>query len=209
MNLATAFAESASRQPQKTALFWGGREYTYAEVAHYSNWVASHLRGKLGLKTGDRVGLWLKNCPEFISAFFGILEAGGVVVPMNNFLKNEEVNHILSDAGIDLLITDQELGTHHRALEHARRELKLLRIEDIELYAGNARDLLAQTTPILPGRYRNSADLAVIIYTSGTTGRPNGANRSTIFSVVNSQTTRCHGSTFSCRFYLEMRPARF
>lgn len=175
MNLATAFAESVGRQPQKTAIFWGSREYSYVEIAQCSQWIASHLQGKLGLKAGDRVGLWLKNCPEFVSCFFGILEAGGVVVPINNFLKSEEVNYILSDAGIDLLITDQELGTHHRALEQARPQLKLFRIEDIETPGGTVCDALAQPTPALPGRSRNSTDLAVIIYTSGTTGRPKGA----------------------------------
>jgi acyl-CoA synthetase (AMP-forming)/AMP-acid ligase II len=147
MNIATAFAESAGRHPQKTAIFWGSREYSYAEVAHYSQWIASHLVGKLGLKCGDRVGLWLKNCPEFVAAYFGILEAGGIVVPINNFLKSEEVNYILSDSTIDLLITDHELGTHHRALEHARPGLRLFRVEEITLPAGTDCDTLPPSHP--------------------------------------------------------------
>ena len=74
------------------------------------------------------MGLWLKNCPEFIPSLFGILHAGAVVVPINNFLKPDEVNYILNDAGIDVLITDADLGTHHRALEAIRPQLKLFRI---------------------------------------------------------------------------------
>src|ERR1039458_1019175 len=71
--------------------------------------VAAELTGKSGVKPGDRVALWLKNRPEFIPAVFGILSAGAVLVPINNFLKPDEVNYILKDGGIDVLITDDEL----------------------------------------------------------------------------------------------------
>ena len=140
------------------------------------------------MKPGDRVGLWLKNCPEFIPALFGILSAGAVVVPINNFLKADEVNFILSDAGIDVLITDAELGTHHRALEATRPHLKLFHVEQL---AGQEQEIKARAMEaIIPkpdahhakqrGRHlpfpeRSESDLAVIIYTSGTTGRPKGA----------------------------------
>jgi len=132
MNLAGAFAVSVQKQPQKIALFWGEREYSYSELLRLSTRVAEHLQQDFGVKPGDRVGLWLKNCPEFIPSLFGILHAGAVVVPINNFLKPDEVNYILNDAGIDVLITDDELGTHHRALETARPRLKLFRVEQME-----------------------------------------------------------------------------
>ena len=128
MNLAGAFAESVHKQPQKIALFWGEREYSYAELWRESVLVADQLQHRFEVKPGDRVGLWLKNCPEFIPSLFGILRAGAVVVPINNFFKPDEVNYILSDAGIDVLITDAELGAHHRALEVARPHLKLFQI---------------------------------------------------------------------------------
>ncbi len=131
MNLADAFAESVQQQPQKIALFWGDREYSYAELWRQSLFIADQLTHHLGVKPGDRVGLWLKNCPEFIPSMFGILRAGAVVVPINNFLKADEVNYILGDAGIDVLITDAELGTHHRALEATRPHLKVFRVEQL------------------------------------------------------------------------------
>jgi long-chain acyl-CoA synthetase len=90
-----------------------------------------------------------------------------VAVPINNFLKPDEVSYILQDAGVNVLITDAELGAHHPSLSAARSGLKLLKVEEI---AGAA----AETPPASdPGTH--SADLAVIIYTSGTTGRPKGA----------------------------------
>jgi long-chain acyl-CoA synthetase len=167
MNLAGAFEASARKQPHKIALFWGEREYSYAELWRLSASVAHHLQQHLGVKPGDRVGLWLKNCPEFVPALFGILHAGAVVVPINNFLKPDEVNYIINDAGIDVLITDADLGTHHRALEAARPQLTLFRIEQLETLKPGNEDQ--------PGPKLAESDLAVIIYTSGTTGRPKGA----------------------------------
>src|SRR5437870_880208 len=116
MNLVSAFGASAQRQSQKTALFWGEREYSFAELWDQSVAVSQQLQRAMGVKAGDRVGLWLKNCPEFIPSFFGILRAGAVVVPINNFLKPHEVNYILRDAGIDVLVTDAELGAQFPAL---------------------------------------------------------------------------------------------
>jgi long-chain acyl-CoA synthetase len=167
MNLAGAFAVSVQKQPQKIALFWGEREYSYKDLWRLSAAVAEHLQVHFGVRPGDRVGLWLKNCPEFIPSLFGILHAGAVVVPINNFLKPDEVNYILNDAGIDVLITDADLGAHHRALEAIRPQLKLFRIEQLEKLEPGRENL--------PLSERAESDLAVIIYTSGTTGRPKGA----------------------------------
>ena len=166
MNLAAAFAASAQRQPEKIALYWGDKEFSYATLLAQSGAGAAALTGKFGVKPGDRVGLWLKNRPEFVPAVFGILGAGAVLVPINNFFKPDEVNYILSDAGIDVVITDEELAVQTPALLAARPQLKIFKVEDFA----------AQPAAILqPPAAGSERDLAVIIYTSGTTGRPKGA----------------------------------
>ena len=132
-------------------------------------WVSKQLTASLAVRRGDRVGLWLKNCPEFVPALFGILHAGAVVVPINNFLKPGEVDFILADAGIDVLVTDEELGAHYPALAGPRPGLKLLRIERIEQEIATWKE----AAPAMPSSVES--DLGVIIYTSGTTGRPKGA----------------------------------
>ncbi len=130
--------------------------------------MAADLSLKFGVKPGDRVGLWLKNRPEFVTVVFGILDAGAVLVPINNFLKPDEVNYILSDGGIDVLITEEELAVHAPALLAARPQLKIFKVEDFP--AGlKIQNLKFKTCS------RSEQDLAVIIYTSGTTGRPKGA----------------------------------
>jgi long-chain acyl-CoA synthetase len=169
MNLAEAFTQSVARRPEKVALYWGESEFTYAALHNQSCAVGRQLMENLAVKPGDRVGLWLKNRPEFIPAVFGILNAGAVLVPINSFLKPAEVGFILEDAGIDVLITDEELQPHTAALTATRPSLKLCRIEAPVAAASPDSQLAPARSP------RSESDLAVIIYTSGTTGKPRGA----------------------------------
>src|SRR5262249_42015250 len=130
MNLATAFSDSAQKHSHKTAIYFGEKEITYPDLSAQSQAVATQLQKQFAVKPGDRVGIWLKNCPEFMAAVYGILHAGAVVVPINNFLKPAEVIFLLNDAGIDVLISDAELGAHFAALSAARPQLKLFKVED-------------------------------------------------------------------------------
>jgi len=167
MNLATAFADCARNHSPKTAIFWGDREITYSEILARAQKVAGYLRNRVGVRPGDRVALWLKNCPEFVECVFGILLADAVVVPVNNFLKPAEVGYILNDGGMNVVITDAELGAHAAELKTARPSLQFFQIEETAGLAANS----SHQTPSL----RSEQDLAVIIYTSGTTGKPKGA----------------------------------
>jgi len=188
MNLVAAFADSVRKQPRKTALFWGEREYSYTELWTQTLSVSDHLRQQFGVRPGDRVGLWLKNCPEFVPSFFGALHAGAVIVPINNFLKAEEVAYIVDDAGIEVLTTDASLGAALHALTAARPSLKVLDVAKIDLegnrdWSGEGGSLTGSAFVRALGSEPRSKsdsmaaerDLAVIIYTSGTTGRPKGA----------------------------------
>src|SRR5688572_28792712 len=132
MNLALAFSQSAAAHQVKPALFWGEQEITYAVLHGQIQAMAGELQEKFGVKKGDRVGLWLKNCPEFIWAYFGILHAGAVVVPINNFLKPEEIGHILTDAGIDVLVTDGSMAEGFQSLLANRPGLKAVRVEEVQ-----------------------------------------------------------------------------
>jgi long-chain acyl-CoA synthetase len=169
MNLAMAFALSVEKRPGKTALFWGESEFTYANLFGQTRAIAAGVSQEFGVKPGDRVGLWLKNRPEFVMAALGVLGAGAVLVPINNFLKPDEVNYILGDAGIDVLITEEELATHAPVLLASRPQLKILRVEEFPRFE------TINSKSQIPNCSRSEHDLAVIIYTSGTTGRPKGA----------------------------------
>lgn len=167
MNLASAFAASAEANLDKTAVFWGDSTFTYRHFVHQSGWVGQTLQTVLGVKPGDRVGLWLRNCPEFVSALFGTLRTGAVVVPINNFLKPDEVNFILSDAGINVLISESGLADSHEKLVRMRPTLKIILVDH---FAPSPFD----GAPV-PMSTQSENDLAMLIYTSGTTGHPKGA----------------------------------
>lgn len=173
MNLVNAFSASVKKHPEKIALFWGEREYSFDELGQKTLEVSDHLQRVFDVKPGDRVGLWLKNCPEFVPALFGILHAGAVAVPINNFLKPDEVNYILNDAGINTVITDEDLATNLPALTAARPSVKLFKVETLV----NEGSVLSEghANGSLFNHRSKTTELAVIIYTSGTTGRPKGA----------------------------------
>ena len=167
-SLAAAFAASAAVHADKPALYWGDTQFTYAHFLGSAAQLAQELAGRFGVRPGDRVGIWLKNRPEFVTALFGILGAGAVVVPINNFLKPGEVSYMLADAGVDVLISETTSAEAVAELTAARPSLRALMVEDFPV----APPLSALPLPLVT---RHSTDLAVLIYTSGTTGRPKGA----------------------------------
>jgi long-chain acyl-CoA synthetase len=167
MNLASAFAATARKHPAKPAVFWGDDEHSYEQLLARSLQLAAHLQRTLGVRPGDRVALWLKNCPEFVPALFAVLASGAVVVPINNFLKPDEVLHILADAGIDVILTDASMAEHLPALAALRPQIKVWQVEEFSRLENRGADM-----PLHPS---GRDDLAVIIYTSGTTGRSKGA----------------------------------
>jgi long-chain acyl-CoA synthetase len=122
---------------------------------------------RLGVGKGDRVAILSQNCPHFVAAYFGIIRAGGIVLPLNNFLTHEEIDFILADAGVKNVLYDRDCsGTVARLGEKGRYEFHSL----VDATQGAVAVDLTRT---LPG---NSADdVATILYTSGTTGRPKGA----------------------------------
>jgi len=171
MNLATAFAASAAKNAGKTAIFWGDAQFTYQKLFAQAQAVGAQLRHEYAVQPGDRVGLWLKNCPEFVPALFGALQAGAAVVPINNFLKPDEVNYILADAGIEVLLTERSMAEALPKLTAARPSLRVWEVEEL----GRPGLEAAGRRPEAGFPERTESDLAVIIYTSGTTGYPKGA----------------------------------
>src|SRR3954471_8719340 len=95
-NLATILTDTAEKHGDKTAFKLDDMELSYSLLDEGSARIASLLRSK-GLEPGDRVGLMMPNVPYFPVIYYGILRAGGVVVPMNVLLKKREVAFYLED----------------------------------------------------------------------------------------------------------------
>jgi long-chain acyl-CoA synthetase len=168
LNLASIVTESAGREPGAVAVRLDGQELSYAELEERSARLAALLRER-GVEPGDRVGVMLPNVPEFPISYYGVLRAGGVVVPMNVLLKRREIAFYLEDSGTRLL-----LAWHGFAAE-ARDGAADAGAELIEVEPAAFAELIAGCEPV-PGLADTAEDdTAVILYTSGTTGKPKGA----------------------------------
>jgi fatty-acyl-CoA synthase len=106
MNLAI----SAMRYPDKAALVFMGRVWTYQELMASAERLAGQLRG-LGVQTGDRVVLDMQNCPQLVIAHFAILRIDAVVVPVNPMNRAEELKHYITDPDTKVAVTTVDLAT--------------------------------------------------------------------------------------------------
>ena len=93
----------AREHPDKAAILYYGRTVTYRELDESSDRVAHALAG-MGIRKGDRVALFLENCPQYVIAHYGIQKAGAVVVPCSPMFKEWELEHELADSGAEILI---------------------------------------------------------------------------------------------------------
>jgi long-chain acyl-CoA synthetase len=168
MNLASILTESAERDGDHIALKLDDAEFTYAQLDEGSARVAGLLRAK-GVGPGDRVGIMLPNVPYFPVVYYGVLRAGGIVVPMNVLLKRREVAFYLRDPEAKLLFA------WHGFAEDAEQGAEDAGVECVLVTPGKFEQRLAEAEPIREVVDRADDDTAVILYTSGTTGTPKGA----------------------------------
>ena len=167
-NLATALTETAARHGERPALKLDDTVLTYAQLDAAAARVAGLLRER-GLQPRDRVGVMLPNVPYFPVVYYGVLRAGGVVVPMNVLLKDREVTYYLQDSQARLLLA------WHGFAEDAEKGAANAGAQALLVTPGDFEQLLAAATPVEEVVARGAEATAVILYTSGTTGRPKGA----------------------------------
>ena len=165
-----------TKQGRKTALFVGDEKIRYRELLKRVDTFAGFLHSK-GIKEGDRVALFLRNSPEYIVTLFALSKLGAIAVPINTFLKSEELYYILKDSGATLLVAS---AIHEKVVYGAQvEELCSLAVWEGDMRATNAFNVSfeealntkLEAKPVM----RTLDDTAIIIYTSGTTGNPKGA----------------------------------
>lgn len=168
MNLAQNLKEAGSEHSDRVAVKLGSTALTYAQFDHASARVAGLLRAK-GLAPGDRVGIMLPNVPYFPVIYYGVLSAGGVVIPMNVLLSEREAGFYLSDSGAGLLFA------WHDFAEAAKGGAADAGAECILVKPGEFETLLGSAEPASEVAERRGDDTAAIFYTAGMTGTPKGA----------------------------------
>src|SRR3954467_4547722 len=167
-SLAQHLTETAKAHADRPALKLDDTVANYAVLNEGATRIAGLLKDK-GVQPGDRVGIMLPNVPYFAIVYYGVLRAGGVVVPMNVLLKGREVAFYLEDPGAGILFAWHDFGEAAEAgAEKAGAEL-------ISVKPGEFEEMLGSTEADHDVADVAAEDTAVILYTSGTTGTPKGA----------------------------------
>ncbi|OAT87089.1 long-chain-fatty-acid--CoA ligase [Desulfotomaculum copahuensis] len=216
--------ENVRRHAERTALIFYGKKISYGQLGGYVDRLAGALK-QLGTGPGDRVALILPNCPQYVIAYYAVLQLGAVVVPVNPLSTERELTHIVRDAGVRLAIALNLLAGRMENVRTALRDAGSPLLEQV-IYASmpeflpfplNLLYLLKQKSPpacrhglrfrpLLNGSpalaCAASADVrrapAVLIYTGGTTGKPKGVMLSHYALVVNA---------WQCRAWVNTAPA--
>lgn len=174
-NLGEILSFNAKIRPNKTYIYYEKKRFTYKEIDELTNKVAKVFL-KFGITKGDRVCILLENSPEFIITYFGIAKAGGVAVPLNTYLKEEEIQYIISNAEAKILVTSSKFTDVVKEQKRLSPCLKNIFTYDHSSFESlNIMNLANSESSSHPGIKIHHEDLAVFIYTSGTTGHPKGA----------------------------------
>jgi long-chain acyl-CoA synthetase len=183
MNLAQTILDAGQKDPEHIAVKLDDAELSYKMLDGATAHMVGLLREK-GVKPGDRVGIMLPNVPYFPVCYYGILRAGGIVVPMNVLLKKREVGYYLKDPEAKLLIAWGDFAeAAETGAEEAGAECILVKPGEFDKQVGAA-------DPVTEVTETDDGDTAVILYTSGTTGQPKGAELSNANLIRNAEASR-------------------
>jgi fatty-acyl-CoA synthase len=164
-SVADILRRSAARVPERVALYFGDRAWTYAALNDAVSRAAAHLLG-LGLTSGDRVAAYGKNSDAYLIGFLACARAGLVHVPVNYNLIGDELGYLLEQSGSSVVLADPALAGNVKAVERVIP----LRDADDSLLA----HAMSGEVPEIDVEVADT-DLAQLLYTSGTTSRPKGA----------------------------------
>lgn len=182
---------NSKESPSKVIIYEDDLKISNKDLLSYVDTIASYLHD-CGIGPGDKVGLVMANSWQFIVNFFAISKVGGVVVAINNFLKEDEISYILNDSQAKLLfasakfdkdIRDQIIKTNiSKIIWHGGAPIENDKNIDYDKLIACAKNSASQYD-------KPATELSIIVYTSGTTGKPKGAMIS--YNNIHSNVTAC------------------
>ena len=194
-------SRQARQRPDHCAIIYYGARFGYGWLDDQVETLARALIRRFSVEQGERVAIALQNSPHYVIAYYAILRAGAVVVPLNPMYRAEEISRILEDADIRLALCGSELTDRFQPGDSgdSRRDLKLivahygdllpehpaatppavvtdLRPERLPAHCSDWRDVMRESHAALPPISRSTDDLCVMPYTSGSTAAPKGCD---------------------------------
>ena len=182
--------DNAQLKPRKTIIFEDDLKISNQQFLAYVDSVASYLQ-QAGIRKGDKVALLMANSWQFIVNFFAINKIGGVIVTVNNFLKEDEIAYILNDSQAKILFVTAKLEKEARNLIYKTGVQQIIWVDGVPLeneHHINYNNLLSNIAQKEVTIKNKLNELALIVYTSGTTGKPKGAmlSHKNLFSNIRS-----------------------
>ena len=188
--------DNAIANPGSIALSFYGYDMTYGELDNAIDKFAMGLTN-LGVQKGDRVGLYMENCPQFVISYFGILRAGGIVVALNPMFKQIELEYEINDSQLETLVVFDYLFPEVKQVMN-RVKLRNVIVTSLRDYlpqhpllplppsAEHPKKVFPETIDFLSFLNQSplqqvckvvdlSEEIALLQYTGGTTGLPKGA----------------------------------
>ncbi|WJQ08096.1 long-chain fatty acid--CoA ligase [Geobacillus stearothermophilus] len=174
--------ERAGEFGSQPALTFYDKTITYAELAAAVNRFASSLQAR-GVQKGDRVAIMLPNCPQYVIAYYGILQAGAIVTQVNPMLVERELAYLLKDSGAKMIVIYEPLYPRLAAVRGETAVEQAVTVSlgappSVALAEGDVtfdEFLAAGSGAVRPVSIESTHDVAVLQYTGGTTGRSKGA----------------------------------
>lgn len=174
--------ERAAEFGSQPALTFYDKTITYAELVAAVNRFASSLQAR-GVQKGDRVAIMLPNCPQYVIAYYGILQAGAIVTQVNPMLVERELAYLLKDSGAKMIVIYEPLYPRLAAVRGETAVEQAVTVSlgappSVALAEGDVtfdKFLAAGSGAVRPVPIEPMHDVAVLQYTGGTTGRSKGA----------------------------------
>jgi long-chain acyl-CoA synthetase len=185
MNVADSFRDASLYFPNKKALIFGEKTYTYAEMNGIINGIARYLLS-LGVSKGDRIALYMANRPEWIMFYYGAARIGAISVCVPGAYRKEEMKGVVNNSRASILVTSEDLSSQIPPSESMASIGKIIFIEADETFQSILQS--KRTAEIIAGEITTGEDPCSILYTGGTTGVPKGAvltHRDLLYSAQN------------------------